>query len=69
MVLFELEMILGVIEDLLEKLNSGVPEDVEDAKSSLKSNKDQFISNLQTLVDAGNADAKLIIEKLKKINI
>lgn len=62
-------MILGVIEDLLEKLNSGVPEDVEDAKSSLKSNKDQFISNLQTLVDAGNADAKLIIEKLKKINI
>lgn len=69
MELFELEMILGVIEDLLEKLASGIPEDVEDAKSSLKSNKDQFMSNLQSLADAGNADAKSILEKLKKINI
>jgi hypothetical protein len=62
-------MILGVIEDLLEKLNSGNSEDIEDAKASLKSNKDQFIANLQSLVNAGNEDAKLILQKLKNIQI
>lgn len=60
-----MEMILGVIEDLLETLNGSDSTASEDAKNSLKSNKAQFIGNLEGL---DSADAKALLEKLKNLN-
>ncbi len=62
-----MEMILGVIEDLLDKYENGTSEEKEDSSSSLKMQKDQFMSNLKPLVDAGNEDAKKIFERLQNL--
>jgi hypothetical protein len=60
--IFTMEMIFGVIEDLIEKFEAGDP----DAASSLKSNMSQFISNLEGL---GTPDANSLLEKLKSLNL
>lgn len=62
-------MILGVIEDLIDKYENGSPEEKEDALNSLKLEKDQFLKNLQPLIDAGNNDAKEIFDRLQKITV
>ncbi|MHA1777517.1 MAG: hypothetical protein DRO88_13130 [Promethearchaeia archaeon] len=64
-----MEMILGVIEDLIDKYENGTPEEKEDALNSLKLEREQFLRNLQPLIDAGNGDAKKIFEKLQSIAI
>lgn len=64
-----MEMILGVIEDLIDKYENGSPEEKEDALNSLKLEKDQFLKNLQPLIDAGNNDAKEIFDRLQKITV
>ncbi|MHA1674317.1 MAG: hypothetical protein ACTSYI_11910 [Promethearchaeota archaeon] len=64
-----MEMILGVIEDLLDKYENGSSEEKEDSSSSLKMQKDQFMSNLKPLVDAGNEDAKKIFERLENLSM
>ncbi len=61
-------MILGVIEDLLDKYENGTPEEKEDSLSSLKLERDQFLQNLKPLVDAGNSDAQKIYNKLEKLS-
>lgn len=58
---------MGVIEDLLDKYENGTSEEKEDSSSSLKMQKDQFMSNLKPLVDAGNEDAKKIFERLQNL--
>ncbi len=60
-----MEMILGVIEDALDMLESGTPEEQEDARQELTRNFDSFITNLTELADGGNADAKTILDRLK----
>ena len=62
-----MEMILGVIEDILERYESGSPEDKAEAEHELKSNFAQFQTNLQGL--AGNADAQAILARLEKTNL
>ena len=64
-----MEMILGVIEDLLDKYENGTSEEKEDSSSSLKMQKDQFMSNLKPLVDAGNEDAKKIFDRLQNLSL
>ena len=64
-----MEMILGVIEDLLDKYENGTSEEKEDSSSSLKMQKDQFMNNLKPLVDAGNEDAKKIFERLQNLSL
>jgi len=64
-----MEMILGAIEDSLDKLENGSPDEKEDAKMELKGNFDQFVKNLQDLVSKGNADAVKILDRLQKANL
>jgi hypothetical protein len=61
-----MEMILGVIEDLLERFETGSGPDKEDATEELKMNFNQFKSNLEQLANGGNADAKAILDRLLK---
>lgn len=60
-----MEMILGLIEDLLDKLEGDDAAQAADAKASLSSKKDQFITQLQGLVDSGNDQAADILDRLK----
>jgi hypothetical protein len=62
-----MEMILGVIEDLLDRVEQGAGEDQEDAKQELKLNLTQFQTNLQQLASSGNADADAILKRLEKV--
>ena len=62
------EMILGVVEDLLDRLDAG-GDDGADAKNSLTANKAQFTANLKELADGGNADAAKILERLNSAGI
>ena len=64
-----MEMILGLIEDILDKIENGTPEEREDSNNTLKQDMEQFKQKLQPLVDAGNQDAINILDRLKKINI
>lgn len=64
-----MEAIFGVIEDLLDRLNGKDKDDADDAKMSLKSNKDSFIKNLEQLKSSGNAKAAEILNKLKSAKI
>jgi hypothetical protein len=64
-----MEMILGVIEDALDQYDNGSPDEKEDATQELKRNMDQFKSNLQPLVDGGNADAKSILDRLNGLSL
>lgn len=61
-------MILGVIEDLLDKYENGTPEEKEDSLNSLKLERDQFLQNLKPLVEAGNSDAQKIYNKLENLS-
>jgi len=61
-----MEMIFGVIEDLIEKLNNGNQDEAEDAKNSLKTNKSQFITNLESI---NTDEARKILEKLKSLDL
>ncbi|MCF2139236.1 MAG: hypothetical protein K9W44_04200 [Candidatus Lokiarchaeota archaeon] len=63
-----MEMILGVIEDLLDKYENGTPEEKEDSLNSLKLERDQFLQNLKPLVEAGNSDAQKIYNKLENLS-
>jgi len=64
-----MEAIFGVIEDLLERLNGSDADDKEDAKMSLKSNKDSFVKNLEQLVASGNAKAGDLLNKIKSAKL
>lgn len=64
-----MEAILGAIEDSLDRLENGSPDEKEDAKMELKSNFNQFIKNLQDLASKGNADAAKILDRLQKANL
>ena len=64
-----MEAILGAIEDSLDKLEKGSPDEKEDAKMELKANFNNFIKNLQDLSAKGNADASKILERLQKANL
>ena len=62
-----MEMILGVIEDVLDQFENGTADEKEDAKQSLLQDRSQFLSNLKPLADSGNADAAALIERLEKL--
>ena len=62
-----MEMILGLIEDILDKFESGSPEEREDSKNTLKQDMEQFKQKLQPLINAGNQDAVNILDRLKKV--
>ena len=64
-----MEMILGVIEDILERFENGSSSDKEDATNELKLNIAKFKSNLTELAGKGNQDAKGLLEKLEKTGI
>jgi hypothetical protein len=64
-----MEAILGAIEDSLDRLEKGSPDDKEDAKMELKANLNQFTKNLQDLAAKGNAVAAKILERLQKANL
>jgi hypothetical protein len=63
----KVEMILGVIEDLLDKFEQGSAEEKEDARNTLQLERDQFLANLKPLVDGGNEVAKILRDRLEKI--
>ena len=62
-----MEVILGVIEDLINKFKNGNSEEQFDAKEELKININQFKDNLSGLVTKGNKKAQEILDELKKI--
>ena len=64
-----MENILGVIEDLLDKYDRGSPEEKEDSLNSLKLDKEQFLKNLAPLVEASNAHAQKIQERLQNLTL
>jgi hypothetical protein len=64
-----MEMILGVIEDLLDRYETGTGPDKEDAGAELKLNFGKFKASLEQLVNKGNADAKKILDRLSKIKV
>ncbi|MCP4763748.1 MAG: hypothetical protein GY870_18400 [archaeon] len=67
-----MEFIFGVIEDLLERLDSSNSDDVEDAKNSLRNNKAQFIKNLEEIINGDNGpkeEVTKLIEKLKNTKL
>lgn len=64
-----MEMILGLIEDLLDKLEGDDEAQSADAKASLSTKKSQFISQLQDLVDSGNGQADEILDRLKNAEL
>ena len=64
-----MEAIFGVIEDILERLTKGSPEDKEDAKNELKMNMAQFTKNLTDLSSAGNAAATALLTRLKSAKV
>ena len=64
-----MEKILGVIEDLLDNFGNGTPEEKYDANEELKINKNSFKDNLAILVSEGNERARIILDKLEKINL
>ncbi len=64
-----MEMILGVIEDLLDKFENGSGDEKEDAKQSLLQDKSQFLTNLKPLADGGNSDAQKLISRLEGLSL
>ena len=64
-----MEFIFGVIEDLLDKYEKGTGDEQEDAKQSLLQDRSQFLTNLKPLADSGNAEAKVLIERLEKLSL
>ncbi|MHA1611844.1 MAG: hypothetical protein ACTSVZ_05380 [Promethearchaeota archaeon] len=64
-----MENILGVIEDLIDKYESGSLEEKDDSLNCLKSGKDQFLINLKPLVEAGNEEAKKIFDRLQNLSL
>ena len=62
-----MEVILGVIEDLINKFKNGNSEEQFDAKEELKININQFKDNLSGLITNGNKKAQEILDELKKI--
>ncbi|MHA1820647.1 MAG: hypothetical protein ACTSU2_01600 [Promethearchaeota archaeon] len=64
-----MEAIFGLIEDLIERANGSDPDDAADAKLSLKNNKNEFIKNLEDMVQQGNAEAAKLLEKLKALDL
>jgi hypothetical protein len=62
-----MEMIFGVIEDLIERFKGNDAADKEDARNNLKSNMGSFIQNLESL--AGNADAQKLLGELKALKL
>ena len=62
-----MEMIFGVIEDLIERFNGNDAADKEDARNNLKSNMGQFIQNLENL--GGNPDAQKLLGELKSLKL
>lgn len=63
-----MEMILGLIEDVLDKFEHGSPEEKEDSKSTLMQDINQFIKNLQPLVASGNEEAQKLLTRLNDLN-
>jgi hypothetical protein len=61
-----MEVIFGVIEDILDRLEKGSADDKEDAKNELKMNFGQFQKNLADLKGKGNAEAAKLLERLEK---
>ncbi len=61
-----MEVIFGVIEDILDRLEKGSADDKEDAKNELKMNFGQFQKNLADLKGKGNAAAASLLERLEK---
>jgi hypothetical protein len=64
-----MEMILGVIEDALERYEGGSGDDKADAMNELKLNFNQFKTQLNDLANGGNADAKGILDRLLKTGL
>lgn len=64
-----MEMILGVIDDVLNQFENGTADEKDDAKQSLLQDRNQFLSNLKPLADSGNAEAKALIERLEKLSL
>jgi len=62
-----MEMILGVIEDLIEKVAKGSEDEKEDAKMELNLNKLQFQTQLGELAQTGNAKAQELLNRLKTL--
>jgi len=64
-----MEMILGIIEDLIDRFKNGTSEEKEDAKASLIANKNQFINNLNELINKGNSEAKKLLDELNILEL
>lgn len=63
-----MEMIFGLIEDLIDRVNgAGSPEEQEDARAELKLSRDQFIANLKGMGD--NAEAQRILGLLEALSL
>ena len=62
-----MEMIFGVIEDLIDKFQGGDPDQKEDAKNSLKVHYDEYVANLEGMPD--NPTAQDLLAKLKGLNL
>jgi hypothetical protein len=61
-----MEAIYGVIEDLLDRLTKGSPDDKEDAKNELKMNLAQFTKNLS---DINTPEANALLARLKSAKV
>ena len=62
-----MEMIFGVIEDLIERFKGDDAADKEDARNNIKSNMPGFIQNLESL--GGSAEAQKLLAELKSLNL
>ena len=58
-----------LVEDLLDQFESGTQEEQEDAKESLLQDRSQFLTNLKSLVAAGNTEAPALIDRLEKLSL